>query len=195
MKHFSIKLALISALLFVNTIIYAQSPFSEYHLRVAYFGEFITHPGFKLGVETPFSVRLKEKKRITKEKSKLLAASVGMYHHVDNHYGTFLLTEVGGKGTRPKGFTTERWMGIGYFRSWLASPTFEVDDNGEVDQLTGAGRNRVMLSFAYGIGWDLSRHGLPLRWNLKPTLFLEIPYNNTIMPRVAWEMGVSYRIK
>ena len=69
-------------------------------------------------------------------------------------------------------------------------------DSGEVNQVVGAGRNRLMLSLAYGIGWDLSqKRNLPLRWNMKPTLFFEIPYNYAIMPRVAWEMGLSYQIK
>ena len=173
-----------------------QDLMTNLNLKGSYFGEFVSHPGFKLGVETPYAVRMKEKRRVTKEKSKLLSASLGFYHHVDNHYGTFLLAEAGRRGARPKGFTTEHWVGLGFFRSWLASPTFEVSDDGEVNQVIGAGRNRLMLSMAAGWGWDFSRSlNIPIVFNLKPTLFFEIPHNNAIMPRVALDVGIIYLLK
>jgi hypothetical protein len=192
----------ISIIIFLTVSAYGQVGNHEKPLRlnISYFGEFVTHPGIKLGAEYPLALRVKEKigskgKQKRREHLLFTGGNLGFYRHKRNHFGAFLNAELGYRKTRTKGFKTEGAIGIGYFRTFLDGRTYEVKDNGEVETIKLAGRNKLMYSFSFGIGKDLyQKYQVPISWIVKPTLFVETPYNNGFLPHFALELGVSYLI-
>ncbi|MGD1839382.1 MAG: hypothetical protein ACFB0B_00570 [Thermonemataceae bacterium] len=182
--------------LFIHPLAKAQlRAFDQFSVKAAYFGELISHAGLKVGIETPLRLKEKPRKRFTKEKYKLLAANVGFYVHSRNHVGAFLNIEYGTRGITSDGFLSECWVGLGYFRSFLAAPTYEVNDQGQVRRVPLAGRGSLMLSLSAGLGQDLSRKThWPITWVIKPTLFFQIPYNNALLPQLGIEASITYPI-
>ena len=50
-----------------------------------------------------------------------------------------------------------------------------------------------MPSMALGFGRDLQdKRGLPMAWHVRPTLYLQAPYNTTAVPNLALETGVTW---
>ena len=167
-------------------------------LTVSYFSEQLVHYGLKGGVEYPLRFQVKEKNKkgkVVRPKEKLLFATLnlGFYRHPKNHYALFLQPEIAMRTTKKSGFKTGYFLGAGYLRRFNDGPTFSVDDNGNVQQKTLGGENRLLTSFAFEIGKDWSKSkGVPLAWHVKPTLLFSIPHTHTIgLPQLAFDIGVS----
>ena len=164
----------------------------------SYFSEQLTHYGLKAGVEYPLRFQVKEKNRkgkMIRPKEKLIFATLnlGFYRHPKNHYAVFLLPEIAMRKTKDNGFKSGFFLGLGYLRRFNDGPTFSVDENGNVDQKTLGGENRLLTSFSYEIGKDWSKSkGMPLAWHVKPTLLFSIPHIHTVgLPQLAFEVGIS----
>lgn len=163
---------------------------------VSYFGESITHPGLKLGMEYSIwnktGVRNKKNgKQLPYRRELLLIGSLSGYVHPRNHVGMLLGGEIGYRNVRKKGFMYEASAGIGYLHTFLQGDTYTVNDHSKVDQVSLAGQPNLSFLLSVGIGKDYRLvHNKPWAWHIKTTAFTQYPYGSKFMYHYAMEVGV-----
>lgn len=167
-------------------------------IGVSYYGEYFTHYGLKIGTE--YSIKQKNKtktkkssKQIHKRKEVFLTANIGSYIHKRSHVGLFLSSEIGYRKTIRKGFKYEMLIGLGYLHTFLQGDTYEVNDDGTVDRVYLAGQPNLMIPFSIGLGYDFNFHyKKPFSLHLKPSFFIQYPYNQAIAIRPVVDLGLFY---
>lgn len=109
------------------------------------------------------------------------------YLHPDSHARLLGQLEGGARLTL-RGLDAEVVLGAG--GTWMvrAAPTYILTD-GELQRQRLAGQWGWMPSAAVGIGSGLPRRD-HLRWFLRPTLLLQVPYNDSFAPFAVLEIGL-----
>jgi hypothetical protein len=169
-------------------------------IKAAYMGS-IVYPGFKIGIERPFSVKQIDKRKYwgvkTILKEKFLTLNVGFYHHTTFHDNLYVLAEFEKRRQQPKGMFYEFSTGLGYSQTFLDGTVYKVDDSGKVTSSTSGGYGYGMFSIATGIGYDFSQKDdtNPLKIYLKPSILVMAPYNSSIYFRPTVEIGAIYPLE
>ena len=163
-------------------------------LRVAYFGETVTHYGLKVAYEYPIISRIKTRNSARKEF--LFTPGLAVYNHPDNHVGVILSPELAYHRTGRRGGTFEVGISNSYFRYFLAGKTFEADENGGFRRVKMAGRGAYLPTVSVGFGRDLSiRKNRSLAWYAKLNLMQQRPYNASTLMRFGIECGIRKPLK
>jgi len=147
---------------------------------LAYFGEFLFHPGAMGGVEYSLLDRPWGTLFVT--------GNLGLYVHVRNHVGVFVDSEFGYRHTFGSGYELEALAGLGYLHTFLAAPVYEVDDAGHVDKVVNGGRPHIMPTFSVGTGWRFE-HVAPF---LRVQAFGEYPFNRHLLMHFALLLGARF---
>ena len=188
--------------LWQTTVARAQTdstPISKYSLTMAYFGETITHYGLSVGCEYGLYGWHKQKQRSkgtlkTLDHAFVAGLHLAAFRHPRNHYGVIVYPTLGYARTKTKGAYFQTGVSLGYMRVFLNGETYTVNLDGELKRRPLASRGAFLPGVYVGWGKDLSRTiGLPLIWYLKPSIMLQIPYNATVLPRLALEVGFIYK--
>lgn len=170
-------------------------------INVSYFGESITHPGLKVGIEhslweNSFQKTTSKGNQFNKKQSLFLSSNVGFYHHRRFHTALFVNGELGYRKVKKRGFKAEMLVGVGIMRTFLSGNTFSVLENGEIELQRGAGQYGFMPSLAVAFGKDLSfTKNRNWAFHIKPSIYFQVPYNHTILPHFALETGITYAFK
>lgn len=174
-------------------------------LSISYYGENALHPGVKLGtyhtiwsVEKSRTHRRKKLKEKYEDKQKLkelyLDFNIGGYSHPNNHNGYFVST---GLTLLRTTLRKKRQLGIslevGYLRRNYKFTTYELDTNGEIQEVKGAGNNSLLLGLAPQIAKEFSISDSLIRIYLKPTIQL-VHYAYRLQPNTAVEVGAVFNI-
>ncbi len=182
-----------------------DSPFQQTEIQVSYFGEFLAHPGMKIGISHPILFGKKEKERKpkyrdpyiwTKHRMIRVGGNLGFYHQVNNHNGYFANAELTYQKVKTKSYDPNRYksfevsIGAGYFRYQLIGTTFKTEGD-SFKEINGGG-NAFMpsISVAWGsnIKWIKSAN---VRYFVKPVVFFEIPFGTGFQTHAALEVGVA----
>ena len=165
-----------------------QDTAGRFGLSVAYFGETITHPGFRLGGE--WSV-------VDRPKYALIAgADLGFYSHKRSHTALFTDVKFGVRGTTRSGLYLDVFAGIGYFHTWVNGDVYVQDGDGVALRGLSAGRPHVMPNGSFGLGWDFSRKTeLPLSVFVSLAPFSEYPFNTKSAMHAALLVGATWRFR
>lgn len=150
-------------------------------VKMGYFGEFIFHPGFIIGLEYP----------VYRENNfnLLLSTQMGGYIHPRNHNGIIADVQFGVKYIFPKGFFLRSDIGVGYLHTFPAGKIYEVVDD-VLNEVPNTGNAHVMPSVHFGWGWEI-RKTIP--WDLQFTItgFGEYPFNGMFLPHIAIQIGIT----
>jgi hypothetical protein len=191
-----IKTALFLLCLIGTKSLFAQDySIPKLQTSFGYFGEFITHPGVKLGM----SYTIKQKSKIKKSgkqinKGWLTGANATFYRHKFNHKALMLTGFIGRQRTGNNGFLMQLNFETGYMASSLDGETYEWD--GSDFQTAKKGSSHLVFGFNGGIGWDFGkRTSLPATFTLVPHLYIQAPYNTLFLPRTALAIQVTYKLK
>ncbi|WP_026632513.1 hypothetical protein [Dyadobacter alkalitolerans] len=162
-------------------------------LRLAYFGETVSHYGLRAAYEKPIvtSISARNAKRI-------LYGSLGVagYRHPQNHIGLTVSPEIGFRRIGKKGALYEFSLSPAYFRYFLEGRTYEATTDGDFDRVRFAGGNAFMPTVSLGLGHDLSvRKKVSLAWYVKLNLMQQRPYNTSNLMRFALEAGTLIPLK
>jgi hypothetical protein len=165
-------------------------------LRVELLGSLI-FPGFKIGVEKPFSYTQIEKFRRNKikrlYKERYLSYSMGMYYQNNYHTNVFPQVELIARRQKSKGFYYERSLGLGFSRTFVNSPTFSISDDGKIEEQSLSGNWYGLASIGGGIGYNAYlKNQRPYSIYLKLHLMVMYPYNTFITPRPTIGIGYNY---
>lgn len=191
----------IAVFLFFPLLVLAQSKndLSANGISLSYMGS-INSPGFKVGYVKLLNsyVSSTDTLKISKSYSKerYLSYNLGMYHHPTFHNNIFTQIEWNIRRQRNKGFFFEFAPGAGLSRTFLSSPTFEVDNAGNVSKVPMAGNFYALLSVSGSMGYNFSLRGnLPGKVFLKPSLNFLLPYNKLMYTRPTVEVGYSLNVR
>ena len=197
---------IIFPLLFLAPVLHAQMGKSAprdtlFSVPLGYYVAYnssLIYPGAAAGINYPlreFSVaREKPGGRHSKiYKERMLSLLLGYYHHTGFHDNVYLVPGWLMRRTKSSGFFFDFWAGIGYSRTFLGGTTYRVDPNGNVRKIPLAGFNYCMIATGGGMGYDFTlKKKLPYSVFGRFDLMGMFPFNNTIYPRPALEIGIMY---
>lgn len=185
------KLICLLAALAITTTLSAQQ------LRVAYFGETVTHYGVKAGYQhSLWQQSIPKEDGLFAQKSLLANLSLILYRHPKNHVGLILAPEIGYQHIGKKGGMVEVAVSPSLFRTFLEGKTYEVGANGDLEKLSLAGRWAFLPTVSLGFGRDLSvKHDLPITWYARANIMQQRPYNDSALLRFGIEAGIITPLK
>lgn len=183
-----------------------ELPTKKIEYQFGYFGEFVGHPGVKLGASYPFAQKLKTKERYSKKyketflKTKIhqwkVGSNLAFYHQINNHNGFLFNVEltyqkIKNKSKKPSKLKYfDASIGLGYFHYELNGKTFQSTENG-FQEINGNG-NALMPSLAVAWGRNIRFvKSIDMRYYVKPTVLLELPAGTGAHTRFALEIGVA----
>lgn len=200
------KTLLLLSLFFALKSMDAQTyPSAVPELQIAYYGEFMFHPGAKVGLSLPFSEWTKERPQQTKRRGKYaivkqkefrLGSNLSFYNIPRNHTGYLLNAELTYRRSKFYSFRPEKKgqleyaIGLGYFRYSLHGTTFRPDGGSfkEINGNGGAFMPSVALSWGGNFRWKDGRNG---RYFIKPVLLAEIPFGTGLQLITVVEAGIA----
>ncbi len=165
----------------------AQAPPSRWGISLAYFGEFVTHPGVTISAERylfnngTYQV--------------FVGAQAGGYVHRRNHTGLFVGLETGHRITMKSGLFFDQHLGLGYLHTFLnGGDVFEADALRGAYEVKDGGRGHVMPSVSVGTGWTFRDGAGQPRWSVfaRPVVFWQYPFNNYALVHPALQAGATY---
>lgn len=132
------------------------------NLTLAYFGNNLWNPGLKFGLEQCGKDSYKSVKRRGKDKiiTKywFLKGDIGGYWDPRSHVGLFANVGIGRRKLRPSGVFTHWGISpLGLYRSFYPE-TYEVLDDGTVQQISAAGRAYFSPVLTLGFGKPANRN-------------------------------------
>lgn len=179
---------LFSIILLSNTALMAQS------MRVGYYGETVTHYGFKVAAE--WTIRSFVKERNQARKQFLAGPALAVYRHPQNHIGLVFFPELTYRRTGRRGGIFEVGVAPASAYYFLEGTTYTPDESGGLRRVRWAGQNAFLPTVFVGIGQDLSvRRQVPLSWFTRLNLMKQFPYNTSSLTRFSLEAGVTFPLK
>lgn len=168
-------------------------------ISISYYGEMITHPGFKISID--FDIKEWDKNKATKKdssktinKNLILSPTIGLFYHKRYQTGLFFIPEIKYKRQNPKGIFYEFGIGAGYLKTFIPN-TYEVSSSGEINK-TNAGYNYFATNYFISFGKDLSiKKNLPIAYFIKPQFMYAVPNFPSGTGYFALELGLCYSLK
>lgn len=156
---------------------------------LGYFSEGGLYPGFTFNYE----------KRVLANHSfqLLLAAKAGAYFHYRNHTGVFVMVQSGQRFRVYKNLFFEHFLGVGYLQSFLnGGDAYYVNASGQIQKANDTGNAHFMPSVSFGLSFELnSLKQHPVILFARPTIFWQIPFNQSSLVQYAFELGALIKLK
>jgi hypothetical protein len=157
--------------------------------------------GFTMGTSIPFHAIIKEKEhkdsktRISR-KDEFISAELGGYHYPLAYSSIILNAGIGIRHIKSVKRFTELSFIQGVLRTIYDGKVYELDENGNIKEHVLFGRTYLTSGFSYSLNWGLSNRNSNLWFiQLKPSAWLQYPYNSFLKPHLSLQAGVSYRLK
>lgn len=164
-------------------------------LRLAYFGETLTHYGLRTGVE--FTIKHTEKAQKQggiATHSLLGSANLSIYRHPNNHIGAALSPELGWRRTGKGGGVLQAAVSAGVFRSFYEADTREMSENGSFEKVPLAGQWGFLPGVSLGLGHDFSvKSKAPFLLFANIHYMQQHPYNTSFLHKAAIEAGIVFK--
>jgi len=170
----------------VNARAMSLSFLEDRKVSIAYFGDFITHPGLMIGTQSEL--------RRTPRYQMYYTLNTGIYTHRKNHNAFMLSSEIANRLSTKKGLFGELLLGGGYLHTWPQGDVYIREDDGGVKQSTDWGRPHLMVSSSLGIGWQSPKED-SRAYFLRIVAFGEYPYNGIILPHLGLHAGIAFKMK
>jgi len=170
--------------------------FSQDNLKygAGYFGETLFHPGIILQAEH-------SKPRDSSKVSIPLRADLGYYMHKRNHQALFSDLSIGLRRQVGERAYAGIHGGVGVMFSWHHSDegVFEVDDNGNISQVSSFAGTDFMPSLSLELGYRIKKSdtasGSTANYiYLRPKAFWQMNVNEKALFHYAIELGCSFSI-
>lgn len=152
-------------------------------VSLAYHGDMLAHPGFRVGV----TVSALQWRWLSLEPG----VDAGYFVHPRNERALFVLGSVGGRLSTPVGFETSLRVGAGYKRGYADGAVYGFAGDGTAERVRNRGTGAFLASGDVEFGWRVNES---LSVHLGPNASVEYPYNGFWLPRLALVTGVTCRI-
>lgn len=196
------KKAILLFLLLVGLCL-ANNGSAQKSLRMAYFGETVTHYGLRGGTE--YILHRTEKNKPNGRvafNDVYFGITLSAYRHPHNHIGLILAPELGWRHTGRRGGILQAALSPGLFRSFYEGKTWRAGENSQFERVRFAGQWGFLPSASVGFGHRLGRSSrpaksgdAPLSWYCNLHYFQQYPYNRAFLHRAALEVGLLKKMK
>lgn len=167
-------------------------------ISFSYFGEMITHPGFKIGLD--YNLKEWNKIKASKKKSSgkilkmiMISPNIGSFYHRRYQTGVFFIPELKYKRQNPKRIFFEFGIGTGYLRTFIPN-TYKVMSNGEVSKVI-AGHNYFSTNYFLSFGRNLNiKNKIPISYFFKPQFMYTIPNFPRGVGYFILEFGLNFKL-
>lgn len=191
--HFRIAVSFLFAVLFWS------NGHSQSRLQLSYFGNWITHPGLRAGIE--FDLAEKEVAKVREGKPNkmrlhqlMVVPSIGFFTHPGTQSALMLQGDLEYRRTGTRGGLWGASAGAGFMKTFIPN-TFSVDENGSVEKVS-AGHSYITTKLSLLAGKDLeAKRGIPLQVFAKPGVMLAMPNFPNNIGYFILELGVVYKLK
>ncbi|NLR91662.1 hypothetical protein [Flammeovirga agarivorans] len=191
--------AIFIMLMFSSIQLFAQEETNytptKHQVSLSYYGEFVTHPGFRIGYLTPISQKTKVKNETNVvDKSWVVGGYFTYYKHKMNHDGLLFTGEIGRQRISKSGFISSINFEMGYMLAVLDGEVYTPTENGfekgaKADSYFTFGLN-------LGLGWDFEKKmNLPISAMVVPHFYFQAPYNTAVTARTALEVKFLYHLR
>ena len=167
-------------------------------LSIAYFGEMLTHPGVKIGLNYNLlgwtkNKRTRRGQERSVDKNLLLQPSLGIFYHERYQAGLMVLPEWSLLRQNERGGHFSVGAGVGYLRTFIPN-TYEVSASGEISKVT-AGHDYLLTSYFISFGKDFSvQKDLPFGYFIKPQFLYAAPNFPKGVGYFALELGLQFKL-
>lgn len=169
-------------------------------VNISYFGQTITHPGLKAGLEYTLKSKnfIRNKRngtQVPKKYELILTSNLGFFYQKRFNTSFLLNAEIGYRRVRNKGFKIELLLGAGTLRTFVNGDTYKVYNDGSVERIRYAGQWGFAPSLSLGVGKDFGFVGnSSMGFHIKPVMYVQMPYNLTVLPHFILEAGIIVRL-
>ena len=157
--------------------------------------------GFTIGTSIPFHSIIKEKEhkdsktRISR-KDEFISVESGGYHYPFAYTSIIINAGIGIRYIKSVKHFTELSFNQGILRTIYDGKVYEVDQDGNIKEHLLFGRTYLTTGIAYSVNWSLNNKTSNLWFiQLKPSTWVQYPYNSFLKPHISLQTGVSYRLK
>jgi hypothetical protein len=158
--------------------------------------------GITCGADYSFRTKIKITKRgnetvKTSVINYLFSADMDFYRYRFNHTGFILKSAVGVRHSGEGKFISELLFEAGLLRTFYDGKVYEVSDSNSIKEKKLFGRFYATIGMAGIFGWDLEKNNrkIPVFLFLKPSLWLQFPYNSFYEVHFSLEAGVNYHLR
>ena len=157
--------------------------------------------GFTIGTSIPFHSIIKEKEHKDSKtrnfrKDEFISAELGGYHYPFAYTSILLNAGIGIRYIKSVKHFTELSFNQGILRTIYDGKVYELDQDGNIKEHMLFGRTYLTSGFSYSMNWGLNSRNSNLWFiQLKPSAWIQYPYNSFLKPHVSLQAGVSYRLK
>ena len=178
---------------FCAFLTYGQEPNSSntdsrLGVKLSYFGEFVMHPGFAIGLD--YSLYRNNWLNVH------LDSEIGTYYHKWNNNALFIQSTIGSRFTTSFSALVDINVGLGYMLSTPNGDFYTVDNNGELSPKGRPYTSHLKPNISLLIGWDGShRKNIPLIIQAGIEAYWQSHVNHSFLPHAALRLGVVYLLK
>ena len=169
------------------------------YLHGSFFYDFPQNFGATAGVDFPIRSKViftknKDGEENVKYRDLIIASDVGFYRYAFNNTGIYLFQSIGKRYHKEKPYYFEWLASVGVLRTFYDGIVYSVDNNGDVKILKDFGRYYATTGFAavFGHNFERSNHPKPFAIDLKPSLWIQYPYNSFILPHFSVWLTFKY---
>ena len=168
-------------------------------MYISYYGNLVTFPGIKFGIDWNLSMteKTKENKKRIKTIRKLLyiTPSVAYYINRGSHKGLVVSMDLNWRRYGKKLFYREMGIGLSYFQKFNSGETWEVKSDQTIKNIGNSSRVYFApaVSFAFGKHFRL-KENTSVRIFTKLNVNLLLDYNASILPELSLELGTAWSL-
>jgi len=176
------------------------SPKSKHYFNVSYYGNNLWNPGLKFGAGILLHQKGKDVMKHTKKKGDVLkhkehqfflTGDIGFYWEPKHFTALFSYFGVSYRKTNTKGFNYNFGLSpLSVYRSFLVQ-TYEVDDAGNVSEVSFPGRFYYAPTLIAGIG-KKKEGKFFTGWFLNANFMTLVKYNANMLPLLHIEFGFRF---
>lgn len=168
---------------------------AQHQIRAGYFGETITHYGFKFAYEYPLATATVTRPNgAVIRKQWLVGGGLGFFRHPHQQKGLILSPEITWRRTGRRGGLFDVAFSPAFFRYFYEGTTYEFTDN-HFRRISLAGGNAFLPTISLGGGRDMSvQHGKSWMWFYRVHVMRQYPYNASALTRFALEVGIIQKL-
>lgn len=170
----------------------STSPKDRY-LNISYFGHDIFQPGLKVGGEFHLFMKNKVKKNDKViSNSIFISPQIGLNLHNKNHTALVVNLELGFQKRFPTGLYVSTSLGVGSLTQFNWGVTYELNDNGIIQENKWASRSYFLPNLNVEIGKNINSK---ISCFGKFTGTGKVNYNTVpFFPQLFWELGMKFSL-
>lgn len=150
--------------------------------------------GSAIGASVPFHSVINLK--TGSQKNEFISAELGGYRYPFAYTSIFFSAGLGIEYIRSSKHFTELSINQGLLRSIYDGKVYELTQDGSIKERKLYGRNYLITQFSYSVNYRMCNRN-PNLWfiKLRPSTWLQYPYNSFLKIHFSLQAGISYCLK